>query len=235
MRGRRVSARSRLPGFARRLCLQSLHHAPHARAHVLREWSDVVTAGKTQCGYRVHDVHDAALIVCSVDDDVARQQQPEVQLGAECLVCERRVAGAENDVRPELYVQLLLQRGAYVDLGEHTEALGRQRLAHALDCSVIRHVQARTETVCECDVAHRKPSSIGKECASLTVTGADIRMNRDIPYPEWGFSCGKRAGHSGTLVAERWKHQHVSLNEPRTVRAYVLTCRRNRRCSRRDR
>src|SRR5690606_1134628 len=91
--------------------------------------SDVVTAGKTQCGYRVHDVHDAALIVCSVDDDVARQQQPDVQLGAECLVCERRVAGAENDVRPELYVQLLLQRGAYVDLGEHTEALGRQRLA----------------------------------------------------------------------------------------------------------
>ncbi len=44
-------------------------------------------------------------------------------------MCQSRVAGAEDDVRSELDVQLLPQRSSHVDLGEHPESLLREGIA----------------------------------------------------------------------------------------------------------
>ena len=44
-----------------------------------------------------------------------------------------KVARAEDDVRPELDVELLFQRGAHVDFGEHAEAFRRECRARAFD------------------------------------------------------------------------------------------------------
>ena len=69
----------------------------------------------------------------SVDDDVAGEQHAEVGLGLERLVGERRVAGAEDQVRLALDSELLAQRRLYVDLAEHTEPFRLQLCSHSLD------------------------------------------------------------------------------------------------------
>ena len=65
------------------------------------------------------------------DHDVARQQQADRGVGAQGPVGERRVAGAEDQVVLHLLAQLLAQRRLHVDLGQHAEALGLERIADA--------------------------------------------------------------------------------------------------------
>ena len=84
----------------------------------------------TASGSRIHDLDVRAALCVLTHHHVAREQQADVELGSERLVGQRRVAGAEDHVRPELDTQLLPHRGRDVDLGEHTEALGRQLLLH---------------------------------------------------------------------------------------------------------
>ena len=51
-----------------------------------------------------------------VDDDVAREQRPELGLYLERLVGELGVAGAEDQVRLAVHAELLLERRLDVDL-----------------------------------------------------------------------------------------------------------------------
>ena len=64
--------------------------------------------------------------VALVDDDVAGEQHAEVGFGLECLVCERRVAGAEDHVRLDVDSELLFQGRLHVDLAQDAEALALQ-------------------------------------------------------------------------------------------------------------
>jgi len=70
------------------------------------------------------DGRDLRLTVAPVDDDVAGQEHAEVRFGLERLVCERRVARAEDRVRVPVDAELLFQRRLHVDLAEDAEALG---------------------------------------------------------------------------------------------------------------
>jgi hypothetical protein len=60
---------------------------------------------------------------------------------------ERRIARAEDDVGADLDVELLLQRGADIDLGEDTEPLLGELLAGPLDRALIVERQGRAEAV----------------------------------------------------------------------------------------
>jgi hypothetical protein len=76
--------------------------------------------------------------VALVDDYIAGQEHAKLGLGLECLVGERRVAGAEDRVRLSVDAELLFQRRLHVDLAEDAEALLLQLLADAYDCLVER-------------------------------------------------------------------------------------------------
>src|SRR5690606_7474153 len=100
--------------------------------HVLRHRLDAPIAREAERSYRIHRGNDtAALLVRSVHHHVARQQQPDVLLCRQRPVRERRVAGAEDDVRPEIDVQLLLERCRDVDLTEYAESFLRELLLRA--------------------------------------------------------------------------------------------------------
>jgi hypothetical protein len=92
--------------------------------------------------------------VALVDDDVAGQEHAELGFGRECLVRERRVAGAEDRVRLPLDAELLFQRRLHVDLAEDAEALVLQLLADALDCLVERERRRLAECVAGCEHWH---------------------------------------------------------------------------------
>lgn len=77
--------------------------------------------------HQVHEGDDEAAVGLFANDDVAGQQQADVGLGLQRAVRRRRVAGAEDPVRPPVDTELRFHRGLHVDLGEHAEALVLQR------------------------------------------------------------------------------------------------------------
>jgi hypothetical protein len=64
--------------------------------------------------------------------DVAGQQRADRRVGRDRLVGERRVARAEDEVGRHLDTELGVQRGGHVDLGQHAEALGLERIGRRL-------------------------------------------------------------------------------------------------------
>src|SRR5512145_680510 len=79
--------------------------------------------------------------------DVAGQEQPDGRLGLQRRVSERWPARTEDDLCGHVDVELLLQRGLDVDLGEHAEALLAERLADRLDSVVVRRPDGRAQCV----------------------------------------------------------------------------------------
>ena len=49
-------------------------------------------------------------------------------------VREQRVAGAQDEIGLHLLAELVAQSGLHVDLGQHAEALGLERVANAGEC-----------------------------------------------------------------------------------------------------
>ena len=76
------------------------------------------------------DCGDVGLTLLLVDDDVAREQDAELGFGLQRGVCERRVAGAEDEVGLAVDAEFPLERRLDVDLAQHAEALVREFLAH---------------------------------------------------------------------------------------------------------
>lgn len=72
------------------------------------------------------DVDDA--VVALEDGDVAGEEEADGGLGGEGLGGEPGVAGAEDEVGGAVEVDLLLEGGLDVDLGEDAEALGGEGL-----------------------------------------------------------------------------------------------------------
>jgi hypothetical protein len=61
---------------------------------------------------------------------IARQQQPDVGVGRDGAVRQRRIAGAENAIGFAVDTELGLHRGLHVDIGQHPETLGLERFGH---------------------------------------------------------------------------------------------------------
>ena len=60
---------------------------------------------------------------------------------------QRRIAGAENAVGPALDTELGLERRLHVNVGQHAETLGLERLGHALHGIVKTVLQLHMKTV----------------------------------------------------------------------------------------
>ena len=65
--------------------------------------------------------HRASVML--LHDDVAGQHRPDLVLLRECLVGELRVARSQNEIRPEIDTDLLVQGVLHVDLGKDPEAV----------------------------------------------------------------------------------------------------------------
>jgi hypothetical protein len=61
------------------------------------------------------------------------QQQPDLQLGMERSLRERRIAGTEDHILAEVSIQLLLQGLLDVDRREHAEALFLESCCRPID------------------------------------------------------------------------------------------------------
>ena len=95
-----------------------------------------------------------------VHDDVAGEQRPELGLGFERRMRQRRVARAEDQVRLPVDVQLVLEGRLHVNLAEHAEALGGQLLAYAGDGVCEREVGGGGQGVAAVNLGHAASSSL---------------------------------------------------------------------------
>src|SRR5687767_8699698 len=85
--------------------------------------------------------------VSFINDDIAGKQQSDADLFLQSLVCERRIAGAEDDIVAEIHTELLFQFFLDVDFTEDTEAFLLEyspRLFHSL---FKRKIDCFTESV----------------------------------------------------------------------------------------
>ena len=81
---------------------------------------------------------DAGVRSRLVHDDVAGQEQPNLELGVERAVGERRIAGTQNDVFAERAIQLFLQRLPDVNRREYAEALVLERVCRSSHGGAVR-------------------------------------------------------------------------------------------------
>ena len=85
--------------------------------------------------------------VSFINDDVAGKEQSDVDLLLQSLVCERRIAGAEDHIVAEINTELLFQFLLYVDFREHAEAFLFERGPRFFDSLLVRNINCLTESV----------------------------------------------------------------------------------------
>jgi hypothetical protein len=100
-------------------------------------------------------------------------------------VGERRVASAENDVRPEFDIEFLPKRGGHVDLGEYAEPLTRECLASSCLSLVERQFYCGTDAVSGGVLEHLSLSTRVR----LKLLGTELRRCEavvKISFPKYG-------------------------------------------------
>ena len=130
-----------------RAWLQRAHHAHQALAHLGGDLRQLWARRELLHRIRVHELDVNRAVVVLPDDDVARQQQPDGRLRLQRPPRIRRVAGAEDLVRRDVVVELLLHRRLDVDLGQHAEALLLQLRGHPLERLLVAHGDGPAETI----------------------------------------------------------------------------------------
>ena len=71
----------------------------------------------------------------------------QLVLGLESTVRQRRIAGAEDDVRLEVDVDLLLERFAHIDRRQDAEPFGLHRCGHPLHRLIKRQIERRAKSI----------------------------------------------------------------------------------------
>ena len=69
-----------------------------------------------------------------LEDDIARQHSADLVLDFQRFVGKRRIARAEDDVRPKVHIDLGLERILDIDTADYTEALLLKSGFNARDC-----------------------------------------------------------------------------------------------------
>ena len=123
----------------RQCCGEPLRHLAGNRRHG-------GTPGQVDHGLRIDHLDDGAARAAA-HDDVARQQESDGGLGLQRLMGETGVAGAEDDLRIDVDVDLGLQGGLHVDLGDDPESLVAERRLHIRDGRVEVPVDGGAESV----------------------------------------------------------------------------------------
>ncbi|KQX51406.1 hypothetical protein ASE09_33620 [Streptomyces sp. Root66D1] len=119
-----------------------------AASSLLRDRGHGVDAGESDHGGGGHRL-DERLVAVGADHDIAGQEQPDRAVGVQRLSGERGIACPEDQTGLHVVVELRLERGLDVDLGQDAEALLRQCTANGLhgllegprqlDSVVVRH------------------------------------------------------------------------------------------------
>src|SRR5512146_1969427 len=85
-----------------------LQYPLESSAYFLGNRLDAFVSSQRKRRHGIHGGHGTGVgFIAGVDDDVAGEKKPDVALGTQCLVCQRWVAGTQDDVGPELHVELL--------------------------------------------------------------------------------------------------------------------------------
>src|ERR1039458_8939677 len=113
------------------------------------------------------DSCNVSIPVLRVDDDVAGEQNAELGLGLQRAVRELRVAGAEDQIRVAVDVELLLQRCLHVDLAQHAESLARELLPDPGDRICEAERGGRAQGVADINVGHASSNSLRFAVAAL--------------------------------------------------------------------
>jgi hypothetical protein len=99
------------------------------------DWCEIIAPDHREERERIDRRNDRLALVVGIHDDVAGQQQAELGFGRQRLMRQRRVAGAEDGVRPALDTELRAERRLYVDGRQNAEALLAQQPGDRLDGS----------------------------------------------------------------------------------------------------
>ena len=102
------------------VCAQRLDHTLEAGSRLVGDAFQRWIVRQLQHRDRIGDGDHTSAIVID-HNHIAGQQQPNLQLGGQRLVRERRVTGAENDVVAEIGAKFLFERLLDIDLGQNAE------------------------------------------------------------------------------------------------------------------
>src|SRR5690606_29239229 len=138
---------------------------------------------------------DAGGLIQRTDHDVARQHRGDRRLGGERLVRQRGAAGAEDDLGRDVDVELGLEGGPEVDLGEDAKPLLPQRGAHRLDGGVVGLVEVSGDRV----AGHQALRSCSARAATSRSRTAVISCSR----PAAGIAPGWEKTSTPSLNAIR--------------------------------
>src|SRR5579875_31445 len=105
-------------------------------------------ANDPERGLWIHHLDNAPAVIL-IDDDIAREQEPDIEFSSQGTVGKRRIAGAEDNVRTEIRPQLLLHRLSDIDLGQDAEALLLKRGLCPLDRRRVRNGEMDAEAVAD--------------------------------------------------------------------------------------
>src|SRR5579859_277236 len=128
------------------LAAEGRGNAQKALFRFLGDGAHPVIAHDTQHGFGIGNVNPAARARRS-HDDVAGKQQANLRIFGERLMRERRITGAENNVRLHLDAELLMQRALDIYLRQYAEALVFQCVPDLCNRLFVRHVQARAKAI----------------------------------------------------------------------------------------
>jgi hypothetical protein len=101
--------------------------------HLVCQRRNIASASDPQHHCRFDKTYRGGSVSFFPDNHITRQQQTNIRVGFQRLVCQLRITGSKNPVGGTIDIQFLFQGRLNIDLGLHPETLVSQRAGHGVD------------------------------------------------------------------------------------------------------